>query len=49
VAVIPFALGQRLLLHHAARGGWVVIVAVVAVVLLVRFWPVIVAWFENRR
>ena len=47
--VIPFALGQRLLLRHAAHGGGVIIiVAIVAAVLLVRFWPTIVRWFENR-
>ncbi len=46
---MPFALGQRLLLHHALRGGGiVVIVAVVAAVLLVRFWPAIVRWWETR-
>lgn len=50
MGVLPFALGQRLLLHHAARGGGlIVIIAVVAVVLLLRFWPLIVAWFESRR
>ena len=48
--MVPFALGQRILLHHAFRGGGVVvIIAIVAVVLLMRFWPVIVAWFEDRR
>ena len=43
------ALGQRLFVHHLFRGGGIVpIIAIAAVVLLIRFWPVIVRWWENR-
>ena len=47
---MPLALGQRLFLHHALRGGGVVaVIAIVVIVLLIRFWPVFVAWWERRR
>jgi hypothetical protein len=46
---MPLALGQRILFDHAIHGGGVVlIIAVVAIVLLVRFWPAIVRWWESR-
>lgn len=53
IGSMPFALGQRLLFHQLfGRGGTVAIVAIVAVVLLLRFWPLIVArlgsWWGSR-
>jgi hypothetical protein len=46
---VPLALGQRLLLHHLLPGsGIVVLVAIAAIVLLFRFWPAIVAWWQRR-
>ncbi len=47
---MELAAGRGFLIRHAAHGaGLVVIVAVVAAFVLVRFWPRIVSWFENRR
>jgi hypothetical protein len=46
---VPLALGQRIFLHHLFGRGLVFILAAVAVVLLIRFWPAIVAWLERRR
>jgi hypothetical protein len=46
---VPLALGQRLLLHHVFGRGLIGLLAVAAVILLIRFWPVIRAWWEGRR
>lgn len=45
---MPFALGQRLLLHQIFGRGILALVAIAAVILLIRFWPVILAWLQRR-
>jgi hypothetical protein len=45
---VPFALGQRLFVHHIFGRGIVGLIAVVAIVLLMRFWPLIIRWWERR-
>jgi hypothetical protein len=45
---VPLALGQRLLVHHVFGRGIVGLIAVAAVILLIRLWPLIVAWWERR-
>jgi hypothetical protein len=45
---MPLALGGHLLYREISKGNWVVVVALVAVVLLLRFWPQVVAWVERR-
>jgi hypothetical protein len=46
--LIPFAFGRYMLFREASRGGWLGIVAIIAVLLLLRFWPQIVAWIGQR-
>lgn len=45
---MPLALGQRLLVHQIFGRGLIALVAVAAIVLLIRFWPVIRAWWQRR-
>jgi hypothetical protein len=46
---VTLALGQRLLFRHLFHGsGLIAIAAIVVIVLLLRFWPAIVAWAEHR-
>jgi hypothetical protein len=47
---VTLGIGRHLLLRHLVHGtGIVVIVAVIAAIALVRLWPQITAWIENRR
>lgn len=46
---MPLALGGHFLYREISKGNWVFVVALVAVVILLRFWPQIVAWVEQRR
>jgi hypothetical protein len=43
-----FALGGHFLYREISRGNWIVVAALVGVVILLRFWPQIVAWVEQR-
>jgi hypothetical protein len=45
---VPLALGQRFAVHHLFGRGIVGIIALIAVVLLMRFWPLIVSWWQRR-
>ncbi len=45
---MPFALGQRLFAHQVFGRGIVGLIAVIAIVALMRFWPVIVRWWQQR-
>jgi hypothetical protein len=45
---MPLALGQRIFLHHVFGRGVVGLIAIVVVILLIRFWPLIVQWWERR-
>jgi len=46
---VPLALGQRLVLHHFFGHGIVALVAIAACILLMRFWPAILRWWQDRR
>lgn len=46
---MPLALGGHFLFREISHGSWIVVVAIVAVLLLLRFWPQVVAWLERRR
>jgi hypothetical protein len=45
---VPYALGQRLFVHHVFGRGVVGLIAVIAIIALMRFWPLIVRWWEHR-
>lgn len=42
------ALGGHFLYREISRGNWIVAVALVAAVLLLRYWPQVVAWVTQR-
>ncbi len=45
---MPLALGRHLLFRQLSHGGLVLVIAVIAIVVLVRFWPQISSWLEER-
>jgi hypothetical protein len=45
---MPLALGGHFLYREISKGNWIVVAAIVAAVLLLRFWPQIVAWVTQR-
>lgn len=46
---MPLAIGQWLLLHHLFRGaGSLVLLVIAALIVLLRFWPQVAAWIEQR-
>jgi hypothetical protein len=49
---MALAAGRHLLFRELSHGGWIAIVALVAIVLLIRFWPLVVArlerWWRSR-
>lgn len=46
---MPLALGQRLLAHQIFGRGILALIAVAVVIMLIRYWPVIRRWWQDRR
>ena len=44
---MPLALGGYFLYREISKGNWIAVVALVSVVLLLRFWPQVVAWITQ--
>ena len=49
---MPLALGRHLIFREISSGGWIAIAAVIAIVLLLVYWPRIIArlehWWHSR-
>jgi len=46
---MPVAIGGHFLFREISHGSWLGVAAVIAILLLLRFWPQVVAWVEQRR